>query len=159
MGLQSSDSNYNTFTTDKRTGCNAKLGKITTWVSKSNLFCTALGNWLKNLLPLFHLIEGKLKPIVIRLLSFSRALHQLHVFPYSSDWFTGYCLCAFWLARVIALLLVKWHSGHYFRILGIGLELACNWGWCGESFQMQINSIFLIPRIMVWSIENPSVLK
>ena len=58
--------------------------------------------------------------------------------------------------------------GH-FRILGMGLELACKWGQCRESFQMQMSFIFFFndisphepplparssppPRIRTWSI-------
>ena len=51
------------------------------------LLCSVIG--LKNARHFLNQSEVKPKPIVTCSRTFSRALHQLHVFALSFDWFTG----------------------------------------------------------------------
>ena len=54
-------------------------------------------DWVKNLVPLFHPVRKKSKPILTHWHSFSGTLHQLHVITSSFDWFTVLSVSSDWL--------------------------------------------------------------
>ena len=90
-----------------------------------------LCDWLKNLAPLFRLIEVKLKPIVILLHAFSRALR--HLLTMRSYWFIGFS------ASVV--IGQSDYSGFYDNYLKAGLS-ASSFITMNQSFDLSSNILF-----------------